>query len=201
MKRGTKFVVQTINLSNPKTCVKPKIQRLVSADADSSSDPNRASDYRTLRPVAVKVCSWKDAQSKCPPKFCESPQEPPSLSTNAILCRVAAFFIKGAIVAALICWTCSEGLWGDSTETEDLYCRMTGVIFPERPIRLPHLEEIKYSVFETYNHMLVKGMDIIVSVPREVHRRLQGLLLPCDTTKETERTQAKRNSDENSVEM
>jgi len=68
MKRGTKCVVQTINLSNPKTCIRPKVQRLVSANADSSSDPNRASDYQTSRPTAVKVCSWKDIQKKCPPK-------------------------------------------------------------------------------------------------------------------------------------
>jgi len=68
MKRGTKCVVQTINLSNPKTCIRPKVQKLVSANADSSSDSNRASDYWTPRPTAVKVCSWKEVQRKCLPK-------------------------------------------------------------------------------------------------------------------------------------
>ncbi|XP_039314157.1 uncharacterized protein LOC105203646 [Solenopsis invicta] len=168
MKRGTKCVVQTINLSNPKTCVRPKVQRIVSTDADSFPNPNRASDYRTSRPVAIKVGSWKDEHGKCPPKVREGYQscqslgrvyyiplnylyvvfihaqyrEPsqeessPPLSTNAILGRAAAFFIKGAIIAGLICWTYTEGLWGDSSKTEDLYHRMTSVIFPDRPVSI-----------------------------------------------------------------
>ncbi|XP_011867613.1 PREDICTED: uncharacterized protein LOC105561868 [Vollenhovia emeryi] len=214
MKRGTKCVVQTINLSNPKTCIKPKVQGLVSANVDSACDPNRASDYWTPRPVAVKVCSWKDAQRRCPPKvrgdcrssqsytsplfmqYCEFPPEPPPLSTNAKLCRVATFFAKGAIVAALICWTCTEGLWGDGAETEDLYYRMTSVIFPDRPAA--SLEEIKCTVFEAYNRAVVEGMDIIVGASTEVHRRLRDLLFPCDAAEE--RTQERR-SGENPAEM
>lgn len=73
MKRGTKCVVQTINLSNPKTCIKPKVQRLVSADADSFADSNRASDCSILR-SAVKVRSWKDVQKRCSPKVREDYQ-------------------------------------------------------------------------------------------------------------------------------
>ncbi|XP_011696826.1 PREDICTED: uncharacterized protein LOC105455300 [Wasmannia auropunctata] len=197
MKRSTKCVVQTINLSNPATCRKPKVPKLVSAG--SSSDPNRASDSWTPRPVEVKVCSWKDAQRKCPrPKFAAQKELPPlPLTTGAKLYRVTSFFVKGAIVAGLICWTCSEGLWSDSSKTEDLYYRMTSVIFPDRPARLPHLEGIKYSVYETYNHVVVKGMDIIVSVPRWVHRKLRDLVYPCEATKETDRK--RKSSDENSM--
>lgn len=72
MKRGTKCIAQTINLSNPKTCVRPKVQKLVGADADSRPDSNRTTDYWTARPVAVKVCSRKDMQQKCPPKVHET---------------------------------------------------------------------------------------------------------------------------------
>lgn len=164
-------------------------------------------------------------------QFCEPLEELPPLSSKAKLSRVAAFFVKGAIVAGLICWTCTEGLWGDSTQTEDLYYRMMRAIFPDLPDRpvnkrqiyklvkncitagfvrtdtlsftqthLPHLEGMKYSAAEAYNHMLVRGMDIIVSVPREVHRRLRDLLFPCDTTKKTERKHGAKHSDENSAE-
>jgi len=68
MKRGTKCIAQTINLSKPNTCVRPKIQRLVSADADFCSDSDRASSYCGPKPVAVKVCSREDVQRKCRPK-------------------------------------------------------------------------------------------------------------------------------------
>ncbi|XP_018397046.1 PREDICTED: uncharacterized protein LOC108775238 [Cyphomyrmex costatus] len=190
MKRGTKCVVQTINLSNPKTCIRPKVQRPTSTNVDYSCDPNRASP--SARSAAVKAYSWKDAQWRHPSKFCEPfpKKSPPS----PILCRAAAFFIKSAIVAGLICWTCSEGLWGSSTETEELYYRMTSVIFPDRQTSLPRFEEVKYSVFEVYNDMLVKGMDIMVSVPRDVYQRLQEFLFPCSATRKRER-RAKR-SDE-----
>ncbi|XP_036140217.1 uncharacterized protein LOC105839825 [Monomorium pharaonis] len=207
MKRGARCVVQTINLSNPKTCTRPKVERLISADVDSSCDPNRAGDYWTPRPVAVRACSWRDARRKCSPKVREGyrdfqgfnyssgiantpdmhyannqtchetstvgvhcysdgslmeegspsprswrliiyasslfmqfhgpPQKKASslpLSTGEKLYRVVAFFVKGAIVTGLIYWTYTEGLWGDSTETEDLYYRMASVIFPDRPV-------------------------------------------------------------------
>lgn len=71
MNRGTKYVAQTINLSKPKTCVRPKIQKLVSADADSYFDSDRASSYRDPRPVTVKICSREDMQRKCQPKVSE----------------------------------------------------------------------------------------------------------------------------------
>lgn len=39
--------------------------------------------------------------------------------------------------------------------------------------------------------MLVKGMNIIVSVPREMHRKLRDILFSCGTDKETEAKSAK----------
>ncbi|EGI63762.1 hypothetical protein G5I_07797 [Acromyrmex echinatior] len=180
MKRGTKCVVQTINLSSPKTCIRPKIQRVTSMDIDSC-EPNHA------KPAAVKVYSLKDAQWKNPPKFCESfPKKSPP-TTGTMIYRVVAFFIKSTIVLGLICWTCSEGLWGSNTETEELYYRMMSVIFPDRQTNLSRSKELRYSMFKTYNNILMKSMDIMVSVPRDVYRRLQEFLSPCSATKERER--------------
>ncbi|GAB1862356.1 MICOS complex subunit MIC13 [Camponotus japonicus] len=192
MKRGTKCIAQTINLSNPKTCVRPKVQKLVGADADSRPDSNRTTDYWTARPVAVKVCSRKDMQQKCPPKFrAVSPKKP--LSSAERFCGIAMCLLKGSIVAGLIYWTYTEGLWGDSTETEDLYYRIMSTIFPtDESAQLPHLEGIRYSMSEAYNRALVKCMDIIVGVPLEMHRKLRDLLFPCDVTRGTKEAHAKR---------
>ncbi|XP_026829666.1 uncharacterized protein LOC113562973 [Ooceraea biroi] len=124
MKRGTRCIAQTINLSDPKTCVRPTVQRLVSADKDSRTDTNRASNYCAPRPVTIKVCTRQDTQRKCPPKLCDCPAQLPPLSSGEKLCRLVMFLMKGAICTGLIYWTCSEGFWGDSTKTEDLYYRM-----------------------------------------------------------------------------
>ncbi|XP_018346861.1 PREDICTED: uncharacterized protein LOC108751270 isoform X2 [Trachymyrmex septentrionalis] len=178
MKRGTKCVVQTINLSNPKTCKRPKVKRVTSANVNSR---NRAS----ARSAAVKVYSWKDAQWRYPSKPCEPfPEKSRPSMTSSVLYRTVVFFIKGAIVACLICWTCTEGLWGSNIETEELYYRMMSVIFPDQQT---NFKEIKYSVFKTYNNMLMKGIDVMISVPRDAYRRLQEFFSPCSETNERER--------------
>ncbi|XP_029670679.1 uncharacterized protein LOC115239943 [Formica exsecta] len=206
MKRGTKCIAQTINLSNPKTCVKPKVQKLVSADADSCSDSNQTTDYWTARPVAVKVCSRKDMQGKCPPKLCKTVRPEKPLSSGERFCGIATCLLKGTIAAGLIYWTWAEGLWGDSTETEDLYYRIISTFSPNdqpvnKNVQLPHLEGIRYSMSEAYNRALVKCMDIIVGVPLEMHRKLRDLLFPCDVTRGTEEAHAKHISDENSAQI
>jgi len=148
-----------------------------------------------------------------------SPEKP--LSSAERFCGIAMCLLKGSIVAGLIYWTYTEGLWGDSTETEDLYCRIMSTIFPtdesvnkhrvfflnyRDPLprfleyrdtfypqaQLPHLEGIRYSMSEAYNRALVKCMDIIVGVPLEMHRKLRDLLFPCDVTRGTKEAHAKR---------
>ncbi|KAL0131714.1 hypothetical protein PUN28_002932 [Cardiocondyla obscurior] len=181
MKRVSKCITQNVNQFTAKT-IKPEIQRL---DASVNFFFNCVRNYR--RPGLVKVYSWQDTQRKCTPKFHEFPRDPPALSTSAKLCWVVMFIVKSALAAALVCWTCTEGFWGDSTGTEDLYYRMTSVILPDRPTRLPHLEGIKSTACVAYNRVVLKGMDVIVGVSREAHRRLRGLLFPCGTTEETGR--------------
>lgn len=51
-------------------------------------------------------------------------------------------------------------------------------------MRLPQLDRIKYSTLEAYNHAVLKIMDIIVSVPLEIHRKLREILFPCDEVKD-----------------
>lgn len=71
MKRGTKCIAQTINLSNPESCIRPKkIQKLVGMDAMQPC-PRTTADtgsYWTSRPVTVKICSRRDVQRTCQPK-------------------------------------------------------------------------------------------------------------------------------------
>ncbi|EZA60256.1 hypothetical protein X777_13345 [Ooceraea biroi] len=194
MKRGTRCIAQTINLSDPKTCVRPTVQRLVSADKDSRTDTNRASNYCAPRPVTIKVCTRQDTQRKCPPKLCDCPAQLPPLSSGEKLCRLVMFLMKGAICTGLIYWTCSEGFWGDSTKTEDLYYRMMRSIAhaidgrPPDASDLPHLDRMKYSALQVYNRMVVRCMDIIVSVPLEMHRKLRTILFPCDSAEKTTST-------------
>ncbi|XP_072748571.1 uncharacterized protein [Anoplolepis gracilipes] len=196
MKRSTKCIAQTINLSNPKTCVKPKVQKLVSTDTDSRSDSSRTTNW-IARPVTVKICSRKDVQQKCPPKLHTAVCLEKPLSSGERFCGIAMYLLKGAIAAGLIYWTYVEGLWGNSSETEDLYYRIMSEISPtDRPV---HLEGIKYSMSETYNRALVKCMDIIVGVPLEMHRKLRELF-SCDVTRGKEEAHAKHiSTDENST--
>lgn len=70
MKRGARYIAQTINLSDPKTCVRPSVQRLVSEDKDFNVDVNHESNY-CARPVSIKVCTRKDMKERCPPKVNE----------------------------------------------------------------------------------------------------------------------------------
>lgn len=51
---------------------------------------------------------------------------------------------------------------------------------------------------ETYNHMLVKGMNIIVSAPQKVYRKLRDILFACGSAEETK---SAKNYDKNLTEM
>ncbi|XP_032684525.1 uncharacterized protein LOC116850398 [Odontomachus brunneus] len=206
MKKGARCVVQTINLSKPKTCIRPRgVEKLVGTDTvDSSTKSDLASGHWTLRPVTVKVCTREDMQRTCKSKYCDCREKPlsPPLSTGERLCRTVMFLIKGTITAGLIYWTCSEGLWSDSGETENLYYRIMSTIAPSlsappsgaNDIHLSHLEQIKYSIFETYNDAVMKSMDIIIGVPLVLYQKLRDILFPCDAIKETGTQQSDKTS-------
>ncbi|XP_014489554.1 PREDICTED: uncharacterized protein LOC106752392 [Dinoponera quadriceps] len=209
MKKGTKCIVQTINLSNPKTCVRPKaVQKLVGTNGGNTfSDSDLASNHRPLTPATVRVCTRKDMQRTCKPKLYYRHEKPASssLSIGERLCRAVMFLIKGTITTGLIYWTYSEGLWSDSGETKNLYYRIMSTIAPSLPappsgtddIHLSHLERVKYPTFGAYNDAVIKSMDVTVSMPLAMYRKLRGITFSCDAIKETETDQ----SDETPTEM
>ncbi|XP_033177878.1 uncharacterized protein LOC100746026 isoform X1 [Bombus impatiens] len=133
MKRGTRCVAQTINLSNPETCVRPKrIQKLVHADMmqPCPSIVAGGSSYWTPRPVPIKICTRKDMQRTCPPKLCECPQKTSPKTSGYRFCNILLFLVKSSIAAGLVYWTHTEGLWGSSADVEDLYRRIMATIAP-----------------------------------------------------------------------
>ncbi|KAG7204127.1 hypothetical protein KM043_001975 [Ampulex compressa] len=186
MNRGSKCIAQTINLSNPKSCVRPKrVQKLVSADASEpcANTTESSGSYWTPRPVPVKVCTRKDMLRTCPPKLCDCPEKTRPKTTGGRLCGALVFLVKGAVTAGLVYWTYSEGLWGDGAQTEDLYYRMLSTVAPSLPnapdlnnMRLPHLESLKYSLLQHYNRAVFKIMDLVVWAPLTFRERLQDYL-------------------------
>ncbi|XP_020279454.1 uncharacterized protein LOC109852589 [Pseudomyrmex gracilis] len=188
MKRGTKCIAQTINLSNPQTCVRPKIQKFVNANGDVfDSTRNNKTSWTSPRSVAVKICSLKDIKDrKCSPKMIDSCEKSMPVTSGKKLFRIAMFLVKGAVVVSLVYWTYSEGLWSGSSQTENLYHRIMSIFDPSRSEQLPHLEDMKYSLLEIYNEMVMKVMHVIVNVPREIYRRINEILSSCDTTRKNE---------------
>lgn len=61
-------------------------------------------------------------------------------------------------------------------------------------MHLSHMERIKYFIFKAYNDAVMKSMDIIVSTPLGIYRKLRDILFPCDTIKETETKQYDKTS-------
>ncbi|CAL7951218.1 unnamed protein product [Xylocopa violacea] len=178
MKRGTKCVARTINLSNPETCVRPKrIQKLVGPEA-SHSCPNGtgASTYWTPRPVPVKICTRKDMERTCPPKFCECPRKVPTSTIGQRLRRALFFLLKSGIAAGLVYWTRSEGLWGSSEDVEDLYRRIMLTIGPAlaegEQIELPRVSEYKYRIIERYNRCVFTLINYIVAASTTLRTQL-----------------------------
>ena len=57
--------------------------------------------------------------------------------------------IKGAIAGGLVYWTSAEGIWGDSSQTEDLYYRMAETVAPVLS-EFPELDEVIYSTIQSY---------------------------------------------------
>ncbi|KOC66684.1 hypothetical protein WH47_00893 [Habropoda laboriosa] len=185
MKKGTKCVAQTINLSNPKTCIRPKrIQKLVQADVmqpcpavATATGPS----YWTPRPVTIKICSRKDMQRTCPPKLCDCPPKAPPRTLAQKLCGALLFLLKSGIAAGLVYWTHSEGLWGSSADVEDLYRRIVATIGPvlqeeydADEVQLPSIRDIKCRMIQKYNDVVFTVMSCIVSVPTKLRERLDS---------------------------
>ncbi|XP_071869264.1 uncharacterized protein [Bombus fervidus] len=188
MKRGTKCIAQTINLSNPETCVRPKrIQKLVHADMmqPCPSIVAGSSSYWTPRPVPIKICTRKDMQRTCPPKLCECPQKTLPKTSSYKFCNILLFLVKSSIAAGLVYWTHTEGLWGSSADVEDLYRRiMATIAFDDREvIELPRIHDFKNTMIQQYNYTLFTIMNCIVSASTMLQKQLQSMLVDVEPAK------------------
>ncbi|KZC06467.1 hypothetical protein WN55_10378 [Dufourea novaeangliae] len=131
MKRGTKCIARTINLSNPETCIRPRrVQKLIDAETMQPCPSTGPSTYWTPRPIAVKVCTRRDMQRTCPPKLCDCPPKAPPKTLGQKVCGAVLFLLKSGVMVGLVYWTHSEGLWGSSTDVEDLYHRILATVWP-----------------------------------------------------------------------
>ncbi|XP_076666408.1 uncharacterized protein LOC143367999 [Andrena cerasifolii] len=193
MRRGTKCIAQTINLSNPETCIRPKrIQKLVGAEVMQPCPGAGGSSYWTPRPVSIKICTRKDMQRTCPPKLCDCPQKMQAKSANQKLCRSLLFLLKSSIAAGLVYWTHSEGLWGSSAEVKDLYCRILATIAPVLPdeytdhdIELPCVGELKYNIIQKYNRAVCTIASYIVDASTKLQQQFRELVTPqCENESE-----------------
>ncbi|XP_076283484.1 uncharacterized protein LOC143210474 [Lasioglossum baleicum] len=201
MKRGTKCIAQTINLSNPETCVRPrKIQKLI--DAESQPCPRKGSTpFWTPRPVAVKVCSRKDMQRTCPPKLCDCPPKPPPKTFGQRLCGTLLFLLKSGVAAGLVYWTHAEGLWGSSDDVEDFYQRILATISPASGDEetcpentSTRLELFKQNLVHNYNRALFTTMNCISSASSKLREQLERVV----SDKEEEKVEEKAKDDEDS---
>ncbi|XP_076764149.1 uncharacterized protein LOC143431361 [Xylocopa sonorina] len=179
MKRGTKCVARTINLSNPETCVRPKrIQKLVEPDVLHPC-PNAAgsgASYWTPRPVTIKICTRKEMERTCPPKLCDCPQKVPANTVGQRLRRALVFLLKSGIAAGLVYWTHSEGLWGSSDDVEDLYRRIMITIGSDPDqIELPRVSEYKYRMTERYNRAVFTIINYIVAASTMLRSKVGGI--------------------------
>ncbi|XP_076234956.1 uncharacterized protein LOC143179543 [Calliopsis andreniformis] len=207
MKRGTKCIAQTINLSNPETCIRPKrIQKLVEAEVMQpcpSTGPG-GSSYWTPRPVPIKICSRRDMQRTCPPKLCDCPQKTRPRTAGQKLCNALLFLLKSGIAAGLVYWTHSEGLWGTSADVEDLYCRIMDTIRPalsnNNDVEIPRLGEFRYAIIQKYNHAVYAITSCIIDTSAKLQQQLQEFLASRDekTKQESEAAKTEDHSKEKS---
>ncbi|XP_076392488.1 uncharacterized protein LOC100881368 [Megachile rotundata] len=194
MKRGSKCIARTINLSNPETCIRPKrIQKLVEAMQPCPSHVGTGSSYWTPRPVAIKICTWKDMRRTCPPKLCDCSPKAPSKTAGQRLCVALLFLLKSSVAAGLVYWTNAEGLWGSSDEAEDLYYRLMGTIaaifsddYDSDQIELPRVGEFKYRMIQTYNRAVFMVMNCIVETSIKLREQIRYILSPQENEQEPE---------------
>lgn len=81
----------------------------------------RRNDSQTINCSNV-VCTFA--------QLCDCPQKALPKSPGQNLCKFLLFLLKSGIVAGLFCWTNYEGLWGSSSDVEDLYRRIMATIVP-----------------------------------------------------------------------
>ncbi|XP_001601202.1 uncharacterized protein LOC100119104 [Nasonia vitripennis] len=190
--RGMSGLARTINLAEPKTCERPVVQKLVSADVTRPcphAEPGLSPGYPTTRAVPVRICRRKDLERACQPKLCDCPQKSPPRTVKQILCGWTIFGAKAAIAAGLLYWSVSEGIWGDSTDTEDFYFRIRDTIAADPTldeVSLPRLEYVKFKILDSYNRAVLKIMGILVGVPLAISRRIQETLYPCEPEEEAD---------------
>ncbi|XP_043273327.1 uncharacterized protein QIL1 [Venturia canescens] len=191
MKRSAKTIARTINLSQPKSCERPSpVRKLVSADI-AEPCPTLGNSYQTPRPVTVRICTRKQLERTCPPKLCDCPPKDETPAGRKIIGTWAKLLSKGAIAGGLVYWTSAEGVWGDSTETEDLYYRIVATVAPVLPelpdlqeMKLPHLESVKHTIYEAYNHFVCSAIGGLVEIPSAIKDKVMNALFPCDNSDE-----------------
>nr|XP_031846639.1 uncharacterized protein LOC116433076 [Nomia melanderi] len=185
MKRGTKCIAQTINLSNPETCIRPRrVQRLVDAEGLQQPCPSAGpSSYWAPRPVPVKVCSRRDMQRTCPPKLCDCPPKAPPKSLGQKFCEAVLFVLKSGVAAGLVYWTNSEGLWGSSDDVQDLYQRILATVAPSTLAghdyddpESTRAELFKQNLARSYNDAVYGTMKCIAGASSTVQQRIQRVL-------------------------
>lgn len=79
-------------------------------------------------------------------QLCDCPERPPPLSGGEKLCRIVTFLVKGAIGSGLVYWTWSEGFWGDSSKTEDLYYRIVRTVTHAVKGRPPNDSDVNMNI-------------------------------------------------------
>ncbi|XP_012285267.1 uncharacterized protein LOC105702346 [Orussus abietinus] len=187
-------IAQTINLSKPKTCIRPgQVQKLVSTEIkEPCPRPKEGKAYEPPKPVTIKLCTRKELQGTCAPKLCDCPQKPPPETKLQKLCRWLNFGLKCSVTGGLVNWTYSIGLWGSSEKTEDIYRGMISELqsIKKPPVEteedMPKLDGIMRGIFTGYNRVVMGVIGLMVGVPMKIHEKISDVLFPCDMTENME---------------
>ncbi|XP_063991354.1 uncharacterized protein LOC135169898 [Diachasmimorpha longicaudata] len=186
MKRGVQSVARTINLAQPKTCARPiKLEKLVNEEQLNSCVKGGAYACNSPRPVTVRVCTRRVYESTCATKMSDCPPAAPVHPPPSHLVTGLKLLMKGSIVAGLIYWTSAEGIWGDSSQTENLYYRAMATVAPALPDvpgieQLPRIDKMTHNVYEGYNRAVVTLMHVLITVPTVMSQKIRDIVCPED---------------------
>lgn len=103
-----------------------------------------------------------------------SEKEVPLLSTGEKFRKAFIFLVKSTIVAGLIYWTHSEGVWSDNTKTEDLYYRMLSTVAPSLP-RRPDVDDVNIYMILS---ILIFKLCVSIFELRKIFRKIIYLIVP-----------------------